>query len=350
MTEQKGYTNFHINEIPYQEISDPAVFFRTPLVSVQMITYNHEPYIAQAIEGVLIQDTEFPIELIIGENCSSDRTHEIVMDYQQRHPDIIRVLTSDHNVGAHKNARRTERACRGKYVALCDGDDYWHHPQKLQKQIDLMENDPACVMTHTQCYRLFMSSGKQKLKCCTSTVCIRRKELNEIGRHCPECMDESIPLGDTQRWLELSRKGRVGIIAVPMATYRILPESASHSRDTDKFLEFRLACQDIVFRYLRKYPCPETIASKLRLRWHNRIVELAFAANRMDLVRSEYEKAMGLSSSLPLESYLPYWAAKKVLPWSVAKGILYTRAQLRRCVRKARSIGTKILMTRGLQR
>jgi glycosyltransferase involved in cell wall biosynthesis len=78
-------------DTPSREISDPAVLAKAPLVSVWMTTYNHEPYIARAIEGVLMQETTFPIELVIGEDCSTDRTREIVMEYQKRRPDIIQI-------------------------------------------------------------------------------------------------------------------------------------------------------------------------------------------------------------------------------------------------------------------
>ena len=116
-----------------------------PMVSVLMITYNHEPFIAQAIESVLAQQTSFPIELVIGEDHSQDRTLEIALDFQSRHPDRIRVLTSETNLGAQRNFGRTFEACRGKYIALLEGDDYWTAPDKLQKQVDFLESHPAFV-------------------------------------------------------------------------------------------------------------------------------------------------------------------------------------------------------------
>ena len=97
MTGHDEKQTFKDDEIPSQEISDPAVLSKNPVVSVKMITYNHEPYIPQAIEGVLMQETNFPIELIIGEDCSTDGTREIIFDYQQKYPDIIRVITSEKN-------------------------------------------------------------------------------------------------------------------------------------------------------------------------------------------------------------------------------------------------------------
>ena len=113
-----------------------------PLVSVKTITYNHAAYIGQCIEGVLMQKTTFPFELIIGEDCSTDGTRAIVLEYAQKYPEIIRVVTSDSNVGARNNARRAQSACRGLYMAYCEGDDYWTDPYKLQKQVDFLEAHP----------------------------------------------------------------------------------------------------------------------------------------------------------------------------------------------------------------
>lgn len=119
-----------------------------PLVTVRTITYQHAPFIRQCIEGVLMQRTTFPVEYIIGEDCSTDGTREIVMEYAARYPDRIRVITADRNVGVRANARRTNLALRGKYCALCEGDDYWTDPLKLQKQVDFLEANPDFSLTY----------------------------------------------------------------------------------------------------------------------------------------------------------------------------------------------------------
>jgi glycosyltransferase involved in cell wall biosynthesis len=113
---------------------------KTPLLSVACITYNHENYISQAIESWLMQKTDFDIEIIIGEDCSNDNTRAIIERYWQKYPDLIRVITSETNVGMMPNFIRTLEACQGKYIALCEGDDYWTDPLKLQKQVDFLEN------------------------------------------------------------------------------------------------------------------------------------------------------------------------------------------------------------------
>ena len=117
-----------------------------PFISVVMITYNHENYIAQAIEGVIMQRTTFPIELIIGEDCSSDNTRKIVVEYAEKYPEIIKPLLPEQNLGMMKNFIQTMQAATGKYIALCEGDDYWTDPYKLQKQVDFLEanSDYSC--------------------------------------------------------------------------------------------------------------------------------------------------------------------------------------------------------------
>jgi len=113
-----------------------------PKVSVAMITYNHEKCIAQAIESVLMQETTFPIELVIGEDYSTDNTREIVKRYAALRPDVIQPLLHERNVGMRGNGDAVLEACRGQYIACLEGDDYWTSPQKLQRQVDFLDQHP----------------------------------------------------------------------------------------------------------------------------------------------------------------------------------------------------------------
>ena len=121
------------------------------LLSVVTITYNHEKFITKTIEGVLMQQVNFPIELILAEDCSTDNTRAICRRYAEQYPELIRLITSESNVGAIANEQRAMLAARGKYVAFCEGDDYWTDPLKLQKQVGFLESHPDYSVTFHRC-------------------------------------------------------------------------------------------------------------------------------------------------------------------------------------------------------
>lgn len=117
-------------------------------VSVNMITFKHELYITQAIEGVLMQQTNFDFELIIADDCSPDRTPDIINDIIKNHPqgNRIKYFRHNENIGMQENGIFAFNQCLGKYIALCEGDDYWTDPLKLQKQVDFLEANPDYVL------------------------------------------------------------------------------------------------------------------------------------------------------------------------------------------------------------
>ncbi|MGB3460626.1 MAG: glycosyltransferase [Rhodanobacter lindaniclasticus] len=126
------------------EISDPAELVKHPVVSVLMLAYNHGSYLAQAIDGVLAQQAEMPIELLIGEDCSTDNTRDIALRYQRAHPGVIRVFTAERNVGSTLNHRRILLAARGEFIAYLDGDDSWL-PGKLLRQVKYLREHSGCA-------------------------------------------------------------------------------------------------------------------------------------------------------------------------------------------------------------
>lgn len=118
------------------------------MVSISCITYNHSKYIAKAIDSFLMQQCNFRVEILIGDDCSNDGTTEIIDSYAAKYPQIKRLIT-EKNVGPTQNVIRVAQAAKGKYIATCDGDDYWTDPLKLQKQVDFLENNPDYVIcTH----------------------------------------------------------------------------------------------------------------------------------------------------------------------------------------------------------
>lgn len=115
-------------------------------VSVLVMTYNHVNFIAQALDSILMQQVDFDYEIIISEDCSTDGTREIVLDYCERFPHLIRLLLSQENIRTNKVVARGIHAAKGDYIALLDGDDYWISRYKLKKQVDFLESNPDCAI------------------------------------------------------------------------------------------------------------------------------------------------------------------------------------------------------------
>ncbi|UOE51691.1 glycosyltransferase family 2 protein [Mucilaginibacter sp. SMC90] len=115
-------------------------------VSICCITYNHEKFIAEAIRSFLMQKTNFKFDIIIGDDCSTDKTQSIVKFYSETYPGKIKLIVPPTNLGMHKNLINCIKYCTGKYIALCEGDDYWTNEYKLQKQVDFLENNPEYVI------------------------------------------------------------------------------------------------------------------------------------------------------------------------------------------------------------
>jgi len=142
--------------IPAEEVSGPA---RTdvPLVSVLMLAWNHAEFIDQAIESVVSQQCDFPFELIIGEDCSDDGTLARCQEWQQKLPGSVRLVAADRNVGMHRNFARIWHRARGEFIALCEGDDYWVEPTKLQRQVDWFDKHPEGSLVGTFTDRISMT-------------------------------------------------------------------------------------------------------------------------------------------------------------------------------------------------
>lgn len=115
------------------------------LVSVLCPSYNHEKYIRQALDSILMQERTFPIEVLVGEDCSPDNSRAIFQEYQEKYPDLFTMVLRDVNVGGTKNVFDLQTRARGKYLITLETDDYWIDPHKLQKQVDFLESHPEYV-------------------------------------------------------------------------------------------------------------------------------------------------------------------------------------------------------------
>ena len=133
-------------------------------LSVAIITYNHERFIRQAVESVLAQRVGFDFEIVIGEDCSTDKTRTIVSDLQHRYPQRIVALLRPRNIGAMRNLQETLASCKGEYIAFLEGDDYWTSEDKLQRQVKFLDEHLECSIS---CHRVRvideMNSGQNSV-------------------------------------------------------------------------------------------------------------------------------------------------------------------------------------------
>lgn len=223
---------------------------KTPIVSILCITYNHDKYISQAIESFLMQKTDFDFEIIICDDASTDKNHEIISQYKKIHNSRINVIISEKNIGAQNNFIRGYNACKGKYIAICEGDDYWIDPLKLQKQVNLMEQNidfsfsfhNAIIINQDTSISSIMKPTyfKQSYNFCdilqnyfipTASVLLKKEILPILPAwFC------NVYNGDWALQLLLSHENKVGYINENMSVYRKHGTSFSGTIAKDKIL------------------------------------------------------------------------------------------------------------------
>lgn len=210
----------------------------SPFCAVWMVTYNHEKYLGQAIEGVINQKTNFPVKLFIGEDCSTDKTREICIHYAEKYPDKVTLLLNPKN-NILKNALNTYNACfqsGANYIAMCEGDDYWTDPLKLQKQIDFLEaNKDFSICFHAM--NFINESNPEQVP---TPAYLKKPEITTIEDLClgnyiytASCVFRNgliptlpewyckFPLGDWPLHLMNAEHGKIKFINEKMAVYRI---------------------------------------------------------------------------------------------------------------------------------
>lgn len=226
-----------------------------PLVSVFCATYNHEKYIRQCLEGFVMQQTSFQFEIIVQDDASTDGTSKIVREFAKKYSFIIPRI---HEVNIYSQGKNINEYfynnAKGKYIAWCEGDDYWTDPYKLQKQVDFLKANPEHGMVAT----LFSSilegnvipAKKTQIKLNnwgnisfndllivnpigTLTVMVRSDVFIPSIKSLTENLKCFIS-GDAPLWLEIALRSKVAILKEDTANYRILSESASHSEDINK--------------------------------------------------------------------------------------------------------------------
>ncbi len=220
------------NKLLSLETAEPLL----PKVSVSFITYNQHRYVAQAIESVLMQQTLFSYEFVISDDCSTDGTREICRSYKDRFPDRIQLLERERNIGAVANYLATFTACRGRYVAFLEGDDFWIDAGKLQRQADFLDKNLDFVIC---CHNVLIVDENGKA---SGNLLDGTKEITEVADLCrgdyistASCMVRNGLLPEIPSWLYAlpgcdwpldilnAEKGKIRYFPEVLAAYRIHP-------------------------------------------------------------------------------------------------------------------------------
>jgi glycosyltransferase involved in cell wall biosynthesis len=261
-----------------------------PKVSVSLLTYNHGPFIAQALNSILLQQVNFEYEIVIGEDCSQDDTREIVLNYQRKNPDKIRIFLSKKPLNDGKSGRlnfvRNLKACRGEYVALLDGDDYWTAPHKLQKQVDFLDDNPRYAICFHDAIRMY-ENGSQRPWLYPGG----KKEVYSLadlaaGNFIPTCSTMfrnrlfsefpgwyyEVSMGDWPLHIINAHYGDVGYIDEVMGVYRVHSRSRWSAKSRVDVLNDTInAAERIKLDLSSKY---RKITDGSIIRWYLEIIEL----------------------------------------------------------------------------
>lgn len=308
------------------------------IVSVCMITYNHESYITQAIEGVLMQKCNFPIELVIGEDCSTDCTRAICKEYAINQKEI-RLLPSDCNIGVMANFIKTLEACTGKYIAICEGDDYWTDPYKLQKQVDFLENNEDYGLVYTEFDSLCQATGVIEKSQFKNKLGIKQNNFEDFLRNgwflapCTwmfrsisleltyEYSDKGFLAGDLQLLLTIAANSKIGYIDEVTSVYRVLSESASHTLSFEKKERFLLSVLHLQLHYLEKFGIESITEEELKQKQYYAIMNSAVAMGNF-LKAKEYANQLNLNS---FRIALNYCATRNIITFKIYIEIIHLR-------------------------
>lgn len=221
------------------------------LVSICCLTYNHEKYIKDCLNGFLCQKTNFKFEVLIHDDASTDSTPDIIRQYEALYPDIIKPIyqkVNQYSQGIAMSATYLYPIAKGKYIAKCEGDDYWIDPDKLQMQVDFLEENPEYGLCYTKA-KVF-DQEKQKMllknngckirnyedifvngnKVVNLTVIIKKDFLNLYFNEI-DPLNKDWKMGDLPLWLYMYKKSKVYFFPKVTGVYRVLKQSASHFTD-----------------------------------------------------------------------------------------------------------------------
>ena len=284
-----------------------------PLVSICCISYNHENFIAKCLDGFIMQKCSFKYEILINDDASDDNTAAIIREYEKKYPEILKPLYQTENqysLGVRPMNQFNWSRTKAKYIATCEGDDYWTDPYKLQKQVDFLENNKEYGMVHTNFDTYYQNDnyflknthsvynidlkdnckldywnffGKEMATIKTLTVCFRNDLLKKWQSASPK---NNWLIGDFPMYFYISLQSKVGYINEPTAVHRtVFDGSASNvGKDNIKKLQLRKTYVDIRLHFLKKYNLDEKKFQKALIRDLNILLDFCIISDNKSIL------------------------------------------------------------------
>ena len=243
-----------------------------PEISIVVCAYNRKNYIGQCLDSILAQKRDFPIEIIVGDDGSTDGTRDLLLEYQQKYSDIFVLLFQEKNLGLGGNWASTVKLARGKYIAYCDDDDYWHNEYKLCKQKEVLDNHLEIGLVHTD-YRTIDEQGqitekqikniedddliqlffRGKYVCIICTVLFRKQLLDKYV-NLDDYITFMFPIQDWSTYILLAKHTTFYHLSESTFTCRIFEGTMSRPTSYEK-LSVKYAKEKIMYKYLcDKFP------------------------------------------------------------------------------------------------
>lgn len=301
----------------------------SPKISICIITYNQDNFIRNCLESVVSQKIDFPYEIVIGEDNSTDNTLNICREFRQRFPNKIKLIERSENLGMSKNWASTLRECKGEYIAICEGDDYWTDTSKLQKQVDFMDANPEYGMVCTDYDKYFQKTTKFKRNCfpkkytnsgevkfedyildkstiATASVviksCLLNQYFSEVGlENFSQWLVSDVPL-----YLFIALKSKIGVLPDVTTVYRINEKSASKFTEVHKYYEYLIKGFEIPVYFRDKYEFEEEVKENITVGFYRVYLRYRFEAKLKDVGKKEFLQLREMNR-LTLDDYIRYY-------------------------------------------
>lgn len=297
------------------------------VVSICCITYNHEDYIRQCLDGFIIQETNFLFEILVHEDASTDNTANIVKEYETKYPQLFRCVYQKENQFEKQNAlfNILIPMSKGKYITLCEGDDFWIDPYKLQKQVDFMESNPEYGLVHTDVNKrvenknrtvqtYYVSAGIKHVinpSVCdiiagfhpitTCSILFRQDLVNSLLK---DKNYLNFKMGDYPLFCEIASNSKIKYLNEVTATRRVLNESATQSKNFKKKLSFIESGKEAAYYIIKKFGCSSEIIREVDINTEKYKLNLFFNNKETALLKMSVKKLKDNNYKFKLSGYI----------------------------------------------